>query len=110
MKKFSIALISLLLCFIMAFGAFAVDAPVEATPVTSQETSTSAPFEDVFESAASSVIADHEQEVGQITGVISNLSATITKMLDALDKFLRSFGVVVNQILDKVFNGGNLPF
>lgn len=110
MKKFSIALISLVLCFTMAFGAFAVDVPVEADPATTQETSASVPFEDVFESVASSALNDHKQEVGEITNVISNLSGTIAKILDALDKFLRSFGVVVNQILDKVFSGGNLPF
>lgn len=110
MKKFSIALISLVLCFTMAFAAFAIDAPVEAEPATTQAITTTLSSGEIFETKVSEFVSDNQQEVGQITNVISNLSGTIAKILDALDKFLRSFGVVVNQILDKVFNGGNLPF
>lgn len=112
MKKFSVALISLVLCFIMAFGAFAAVnlPPVEASAVEALTTSEPESTKDPLEEEVSNFISENQQEVDQVTDFVTDLKSTISKVLDELDKFLRNFGVVVNQILTKVFKDGLLPF
>lgn len=112
MKKFSVALISLVLCFIMAFGAFAAvnSSPVEASSVEMLTTGEQESTKDPFEEEVSNFISENQQEVDQVTDFVTDLKSTISKVLDELDKFLRNFGVVVNQILTKVFKDGLLPF
>lgn len=111
MKKFTVALISLVLCLTMAFGAFAADVkPVEASSVTQLTTAEPETTKDAFEDILSSVIDDNKEQAEQVTNFVSGLKTTIAKVLDALDDFLRNFGVVVNQILASIFKNGDLPF
>lgn len=110
MKKLTIALISLVLCLTMAFGAFAVNTPVEAQPVSEMTTAEPESTQDPFEAFVSTGIVDNQEQADQVTDLVSNLKSTISKVLDALDTFLRSFGVVVNQILSAIFKSGDLPF
>lgn len=111
MKKFAIALISLVLCLTMAFGAFAASGrAVEAQPVSEMTTAEPESTQDPLEEFVSTGIVNNQEQVDQVTDLVSNLKSTISKVLDALDTFLRSFGVVVNQILSTIFKSGDLPF
>lgn len=111
MKKFTIAFISLILCLTMAFGSFAaINEPVEAQPVSEMTTAEQGSSQNAFEEFVSTGIANNQEQVDQVTDLVSNLKSTIAKVLDALDDFLRNFGVVVNQILSRIFSSGDLPF
>ncbi len=110
MKKFSVALMALVLCLTMVFSVGATGDSVVAEPVTTQEIPTTLSTDEVVGNLVSDAIEDNKEDVTQATDFISEFSATIAKVLDALDKFLRSFGVFVNQFLDKVLGNGSLPF
>ncbi len=110
MKKISIALMALILCFSMVMGVGATSDGVVAEAATTQAIPTEKPLEDTLGDLLGAVIGDNKEEVEDTTDSISSISDAIAKILDALDKFLRAFGVFVTQFLDKVLGNGSLPF
>lgn len=110
MKKFSVALMAFVLCFTMVFSVAATDDAVIAEPEVTREVPTTLSTQEVVEDLVSGAIEDNKEEVDQATDSMESFRSTITKVLDALDKFLRSFGVFINQFLDQVLGNGSLPF
>lgn len=110
MKKFAVALMAFVLCFTVVFSVGATGDAVVAEPETTREVPTTLSTQETVEELVSGAIEDNQEEVDQATDSIESFSATIAKVLDALDKFLRSFGVFVNQFLGQVLGNGSLPF
>ncbi|MBQ4348848.1 MAG: hypothetical protein IJC79_04435 [Clostridia bacterium] len=110
MKKFFVALMAVVLCFTMVMGAGAASDAVEAEPITTQAIPTTQSTEEVIGGFVSNVIDNNQPEVDNAVSGIESLSATIAKILDALDNFLRSLRLFVDQFLSNVLGNGSLPF
>ncbi|MBQ7295505.1 MAG: hypothetical protein IJW86_04850 [Clostridia bacterium] len=110
MKKISIALMAIILCFTMVMGVGAASDGVVAEPITTQAIPTTQSTEEVLGDFISTAIGENQEEVDDATDSIESLSGTISKILDALDNFLRGLRVFVDQFLSKVLGNGSLPF
>ncbi len=110
MKKFSIALMALILCFSMVVGVSAAEGSNVAEPITTQEIPSSQSTEEVLGDFVEKAIGDNQAEVDDATDAVEGFTATITKLLNALDDFLRSIRGFVDQFLSRVLGNGSLPF
>ncbi len=110
MKKFTALLMAILICCSMVMGVSAASGAVEAEPVPTFESPTTKSAEDAVGEFVSKVIEENQEEVENATGTIESLSATISKILDALDNFLRSLRIFVDQFLSRVLGNGSMPF
>lgn len=110
MKKFTALLMALIICCSMVIGVSAAEGAVEAEPVTTQAIPTTQSTEDVLGGFISDVIGNNKEEVNNATGTIESLGATISKILNALDDFLRGLRLFVDQFFSNILGNGSMPF
>lgn len=110
MKKFSIALMAMILCLTMVFGVSASSDAVVAEPITTQAIPTTQSTEEVLGEFISKAIGENQEDVDAATDSVESLSGTISNILDSLDNFLRALRVFVDQFLSRVLGNGSLPF
>lgn len=110
MKKFTALLMALIICCSMVIGVSATSDAVEAVPVTTQAIPTTQSTADVIGGFISDAIGNNQEEVNDATGSIESLSATISKILNALDDFLRGLRLFVDQFFSNVLSNGSMPF
>ena len=110
MKKFTALLMALIICCSMVIGVSATSDAVEAVPVTTQEIPTTESTADAIGGFISGFLGGNLGDVNEAVGTIENLSATVSKVLAALDDFLRGLRLFVDQFFSNILGNGSMPF